>query len=270
MKRILSLFVAALSVFNTLAQDVKEPEFIGEAIAYNKATGEVVKLATEMPSTKTRANAALYLTGLGSVKTKWFLEGAHSPAQITNGDDLYIIIRGENNSYSPASYIRVFRFEQQTKKRTSEIAKVGSFSGASDNNQDYASFHATKYGESSYLIKISKLTPGEYGIKIASQTDMISTLSVRNGAQTVSDSGSSIVAGLNPTADAEKLVEQGVWFTDGMICYDLASERYIPREQFVGKYGSEYFKQLAEEYDRVKKAARERKKMERKNAKAKK
>lgn len=174
------LLMAAIACLATpcIAQDVKEPDFVGEAIIYNKETNEVVNLATETPQEKTKANAAMYLTGLGSVKTKWVLEGSTSSAKIGKAEELFIIVRGDNNSYSPSSYIRIFKFDESGKRRMAEIAKLGTFTGHSENNQDYIPFQATKYGESSYLIKVKNIEAGEYGVKIESDTNMISTFSV--------------------------------------------------------------------------------------------
>lgn len=175
---LVALLFAGISYGQTFSYDGPEPEFMGEALLV-KASGETQSLPTETPTTKTKANAALFLTGLGSVKTKLVLEGTTSSVAVESGEEFYVVVRGESNNYSPSAYIRVFKFDIQGKRRTAEVAKLGSFSGHSENNLNYIPFQARKYGESSYLIKLQDVSAGEYGIKIDAETDVISTFSVQ-------------------------------------------------------------------------------------------
>ena len=46
------------------------------------------------------------------------------------------------------------------------MAEAGTLSATKTNNLSSVDFKAKKYGESSYLIQLENLTPGEYGIII--------------------------------------------------------------------------------------------------------
>lgn len=142
-----------------------EPEFVGE-VNYLKDPQTVVALEKQRTVLKTKAGASVYLTGIGKVKSKINVAGGQSPVRVPSSGKLQFIVRAVDNNSDPMSIVNVFRFKANSKARKAEVSSASSFGGTSQNNLDYVSFTAKKYGTSSYLIEIASLEPGEYGITV--------------------------------------------------------------------------------------------------------
>ena len=253
------------------AQDIVEPEFIGEAIIVTK-TGQTIPLPIEPAMTKTRANAALYLFGMGNIKSHFYLEGLMSSAHINAGEDFNIIIRVANNDYSPSGYIKVFKFDLKANRREAEINSIGTFSGASTNNLKYIPFVAKKYGESSYLIKIEGIGTGEYGIKLNEENNTISTFGVSGSTDKIQEYVSYM---------AQNRITFEITDNNGVaVMYDVPAKGYIPKNAMIQIYGNDfistmksmYQEQLAARYKQEleqKKQERANKKKQKKEGKAK-
>lgn len=238
--RKLALMLAMLAITSTaISQQIPEPEFIGEAIIVTES-GEIIPLAIEYAMTKTRANAALYLFGMGSIKSNFYLEGVMSHARVTAGEDFSIIIRAANNDYSPSGYIKIFRFDLKSNRREAEISSVGTFSGASTNNFNYIPFMAKKYGSSSYLIKIKEIGTGEYGIKLNEENNTISTF----GAQGSPEKMQEYVSYMVQNHIAIEITDN----TGTTVMYDVPAQDYIPKNAMLQIYGKEYISKIKEMY----------------------
>lgn len=144
---------------------VEEPEFSEETLLLT-SDSEGVLLRRENGYVKAKAGASLYLTGIGKIKSRLTLEGIKSVNEIKAKPNARIIIKSKDNTTDPNSFINIFKFEIYKKERWYQLAEAGTLSATKTNNLSSVDFKAKKYGESSYLIQLENLTPGEYGIII--------------------------------------------------------------------------------------------------------
>ena len=144
---------------------VEEPEFSEETLLLT-SDSEGVLLRRENGYVKAKAGASLYLTGIGKIKSRLTLEGIKSVNEIKAKPNARIIIKSKDNTTDPNSFINIFKFEIYKKERRYQLAEAGTLSATKTNNLSSVDFKAKKYGESSYLIQLENLTPGEYGIII--------------------------------------------------------------------------------------------------------
>ncbi|MBR2261910.1 MAG: hypothetical protein IJ916_09460 [Paludibacteraceae bacterium] len=159
---LLFLFTCLLCGSLYAQETAPEPDFVGECF-YLKKDGSTMKLEKSRTVARTKANAGLYIAGIGKVKTEIHIETPKSTSRI-KGSSIKLIVKAVDNLSDPMSIISIFKFEEKKKYRRAEIASAGTFSGSTGNDMDYIDFDAKKYGESSYLLSIENLKPGEYGI----------------------------------------------------------------------------------------------------------
>lgn|SRR5574344_697004 len=168
MKKVfLSLFLSVICVAQVSAQNVTvtEPEFAEETLLLT-SDAQGVMLARESASVKTKAGASLYLTGIGKVKSRLTVQGIKSTSTVKGGKTTRLIVKAIDNKTDPNSFINVFKFEIKGNERRFQLAEAGTLSKTESNNLSSVEYKAKKYGESSYLIVINDLEPGEYGIVI--------------------------------------------------------------------------------------------------------
>lgn len=143
---------------------VAEPEFAEETLLL-VSDSEGALLKRENGTVKTKAGASLYLTGIGKVKSRLTLAGAQSVNPAKGTSTTRLIVKARDNKTDPNSFINIFKFEIYKKKeRRYLLAEAGTLSKSETNNLSSVDFKAKKYGESSYLIQMDDLEPGEYGI----------------------------------------------------------------------------------------------------------
>lgn len=160
MKKILFILLAFISL-TTNAQKF-EPEFIGEV---NLTTDGNIKLLDKSKIvTKTSADASILFTGIGSIRSKFYVQGKQASVRIKRGIPFSLIVNAGDNSIDPFSVITVFRFDVKNGKRRAELSNIGVWSSSSDNNLKMVQFQAKKFGSHSYSISFSNLLPGEYGV----------------------------------------------------------------------------------------------------------
>lgn len=147
------------------AQNTYEPEFIGETNLLCIAQNDTVSmaLAKESAKIKSKAGASLYLTGIGSVKTRIHVEGNTSSCVAKPDCEYRLIVRSSNNNQDPNSFIQLVKFEIKKNERRCEIGKINTFKGSSSGTEGLVDYKAKRYGESSYELFFEP-TPGEYGI----------------------------------------------------------------------------------------------------------
>lgn len=166
MKRIvLLLFGVFVGMYANAQVTATEPEFSEETLLLT-SDSEGVILKRENGYVKTKAGASLYLTGIGKVKSRLTLDGVKSINTVTASRTTRLILKAKDNTTDPNSFINIFKFEIFKKERRFQLADVGTLSAAKTNNIASVEFKAKKYGESSYLIQLEDLEPGEYGIII--------------------------------------------------------------------------------------------------------
>lgn len=159
---LLFLFTCLLCGSIHAQETAPEPDFVGECF-YLKNDGSTMKLEKSRTVARTKANAGIFIAGIGKVKTEIHIETPKSTSRI-KGSNIKLIVKAVDNLSDPMSIISIFKFEEKKKYRRAEVASAGTFSGSTGNDMDYIDFEAKKYGESSYLLSIENLKPGEYGI----------------------------------------------------------------------------------------------------------
>ncbi|MDO4756224.1 MAG: hypothetical protein Q4A54_07770, partial [Parabacteroides sp.] len=146
MKRIMLLAAFICMSLCMYAQQINEPQFIGEVLLV-KSNSTAIPLEKMSATIKTKAGASVYLTGIGSIKSRIHVNGAQSKVRCSQADGpIVLIVRAANNENDPNSFIRVFNFEQKSNERRAEMSKVNTFAGSSDNNFSYIEYNAEKYG----------------------------------------------------------------------------------------------------------------------------
>ena len=167
MKKFVLSVIALVSMASMNAQTLHkyEPEFIGETNLLCITGNDTTCVATEkkMGVVKAKAGASLYLTGIGSVKSRVQVEGATSNCVGSGANSYRLIVKAANNNQDPNSFIQILKFEVKGNKRRCVIAKVNTFGGSQSGADDVVAFQGKKYGESAYLLNIPT-DPGEYGI----------------------------------------------------------------------------------------------------------
>ena len=142
---------------------VNEPEFIGDAFILN-ADNQCIPLDKSLAS---------YTQGVSFKSNSWNalsleISGAKADTRVANGQTVTIIIKADNNSYDPLSCITIYRLSSKAKKRTVLLASEGDgvITKSKTHSKDLMYFNGKKYGSSSYLLQLSDIKPGEYGILI--------------------------------------------------------------------------------------------------------
>lgn len=173
------MFIA--SAGSVMAQNVNEPGYIGQ-VAHVKEDGKQLLLTKEEAQMKTKTSGFGYIPIPGSSlldKGKTFLQvkGSSSPTKIGKGKNTFII-RVKDNNEDPKNALGVFKFEAKKKERRFMMAEVGVLSGVKATTSfNTVPYEVKKYGESSYMVTIHDLAPGEYGI-VTSDIGNVSTFSV--------------------------------------------------------------------------------------------
>lgn len=166
MRKLFCLLSISLLGWSVSAQNIEEPEFIGESILV-RGDNSTTPLEKDLSQGRTVASTGLLLTGIGKVRHQIQVRGCCASVKFAKGDDVRIIVRGKDNLSDPLSIIKIFRFETKKKYRRAELSSLSSFGSTKDNNLDYVSFVGKKFGSSSYILKLSSIEPGEYGIIIS-------------------------------------------------------------------------------------------------------
>lgn len=123
----------------------------------------------------------------GSAGMDIVFSGGYSTYQVTSGQDVRLMIKGEDNEIDPMDCYRIVKFRTSKKERRVQWMEFQSALLGSEETRKagYVQFSGHKYGERSYLLTIpaSELENGEYGIfylTIASATAIpVGTFSVK-------------------------------------------------------------------------------------------
>jgi len=116
------------------------------------------------------ASAAGTVSGLaGSSGMDVIFKGGHSSYVLkSDGQNVRLLIKGENNEYDPMDVYRIVRFKEGKKERRIQWVEFESALIGSEETKKagYVQFAGQKYGEKSYLLTIpaSELAKGEYGV----------------------------------------------------------------------------------------------------------
>lgn len=166
MKKVLVCLILITSIFCRIyAQKltVQEPEFSEEAVLVTSdSTG--VLLDKENASSKTTVDAGLFIFGVGKAKCWIAIDGKSSTSSVKGHSETKLIIKADDNKTDPRSFINIIKFEIRSGERRYKAADAGLFGANSNNSSNIIDYNAKKYGESSYLLILKNLEPGEYGI----------------------------------------------------------------------------------------------------------
>ena len=141
---------------------------IGAATA--GSVGGVINGVRVMGGAAGVASAAGTVSGLaGSSGMDIIFKGASSSYSFkADGQDVRLLVKGENNETDPMDSYRIVRFNAKKKERRIQwIEFESSLIGSKETkNAGYVQFVGHKYGNQSYLLTIpaSELEKGEYGI----------------------------------------------------------------------------------------------------------
>lgn len=160
---------------------------IGAATA--GSVGGVINGVRVMGGAAGVASAAGTVSGLaGSSGMDIIFKGGHSSYSVNaNGNNVRLLVKGENNETDPMDSYRIVRFKESKKERRIQwIEFESALIGSNETKKaGYVQFEGHKYGEQSYLLTIpaSELEKGEYGIFfmsiITATTIPVGTFSVK-------------------------------------------------------------------------------------------
>ena len=162
MKKITLLFVMlfTMSTFCSFAQEVQEPDFIGEAL--------LVKDQTNVPLDKEYAR---FKTGISMAHNSWnalslYIDGKVANCRTKEGT-INIIVKAADNNSDPMAVIIIYKLKSK-KNRTVTLSADNSdqlFHASKTFTKDMMKFSGKRYGASSYLIS-TNLQAGEYAIMV--------------------------------------------------------------------------------------------------------
>ena len=163
MKKIIPLFVMLfiMSTYCSFAQEVQEPDFIGEAL--------LVQDQTNVPLDKEYAR---FKSGVSLAHNSWnalslYIDGKSANCRTKEGT-VNIIVKAADNNSDPMAVIIIYKLKSKSKKRTVTLSADNSdqlFHSSKTFTKDMMKYSGKKYGSSSYLIT-TNLKAGEYAILV--------------------------------------------------------------------------------------------------------
>ena len=162
MKKLINTILMSMAAVFCFAQT--EPDFEMEPYVFNQTDSTFnAPLPCESAYIKAKAGASLYLTGIGKVKSYYYIKGEASPLKIDKSISNIIINTG---GVSPQQSLTIIKLELLQSKRRWKTGEAGSFTGASSNEDNAVVMKYRKYGENSVIISTAGLEPGEYCLAI--------------------------------------------------------------------------------------------------------
>ena len=168
-KRIVFIVLAlCLSLISSFAQNVKEPDFIGE-IYLLTSDSTFISLQKTAATIQAKSNGLSMLVPLATqVKSHMVIKGSKAETRIKKDDNpVQLIVRCKNNDYEATNIISLLPFEVKKKERRYLMNKVSILGGSSVESMEGLPFKFEKYGESSYKIILENMEVGEYGIMVS-------------------------------------------------------------------------------------------------------
>lgn len=181
MKKLFFSLVLSCLAISVSAQ--QEPDFVGEAVVV-RADGTTQKLEKETVMLRSRANAGVFIVGIGSYKTKIVIDSPAAGVRLPASEPFRLIVKGVDNQTDPMAIIRIFALKATKKQRTAEIESLSTYGSHKSNKLKYLPFDAEKFGEKSYLITLREQPVGEYGITVSNpnardeKTTIVSTFAI--------------------------------------------------------------------------------------------
>ena len=158
------LIIAIATCITSIKAQVSEPGFVGEAYQL-KSDSSAVPLDKEI---------ADYTAGVSWSSNSWNalsieIRGAKSQTRFSSDEPLKIVVRTADNNSDPLAIISIYKFKAKNNKRTVVLSEdnSGTLMKSRTNSKDMVRFNGKKFGTSSYIIELTNLKPGEYGIIVS-------------------------------------------------------------------------------------------------------
>ncbi|MEZ5421832.1 MAG: hypothetical protein R2682_01900 [Pyrinomonadaceae bacterium] len=96
------------------------------------------------------------------------MAGTKSAVRVGGGGPIELIVRGVDNNSDPLSFVTIYKFKVNKKKRTAYLGRdnTGTLLKSKTDSTAMMKFTGKKFGTSSYLITLEGLEPGEYGVVV--------------------------------------------------------------------------------------------------------
>ncbi len=149
---------------NSMSQSIlKEAEFIGDVRIVN-ADSTTTNLEKNNVGLITKATGSKIWWGIGSSRAFIKVPGKYSSSRFPEETKLQFIVRVADNNLDPMSVVSIFPFVIKGKDRRAEFGHVNNYLGNSSSGLKRLDYEAKKFGEHSYIITLTTIKPGEYGI----------------------------------------------------------------------------------------------------------
>lgn len=146
---------------------VSEPEFIGQVkLLTSDSTGIILEKEKASMKSKSTHFGMIPIPGaslLDKTKTCMSLSGSSAKNTVPSGT-VRFIIRVERTDVDPSTFLRILKFDVKKKSRESKISEVGILQGFNIDLNSTSAYDVQKYGQSSLLITMKDVQPGQYGI----------------------------------------------------------------------------------------------------------
>lgn len=162
MKKVHFLFYILTLISTILTAQVTEPEFIGEVLLLNEDSS-LTKLDKEIGD---------LVSGISWSTNSWdalTLEVIGNKSQLRlQLKSLQLIVRAVDNNSDPLSIISIYKFKTKKKKRKVLLSEnnSGTLLKSKTHSENIIRFSGKKYGDASYIIQLTDLEIGEYGILV--------------------------------------------------------------------------------------------------------
>lgn len=179
MQKCVSYLLTLLLPFASISQLKygSEPKWEGKAVHVD-SLGNRNQCETQSCYYVQKTGASVYVAGIGKVKGENCVDGSTSFCQINKRDTIFFLARHSSNQIDPDRVFRIFKLEQREAVRCVLTASAGVYSGSSVSNIAQQSFVAEKYGDSSYLLKLINVEPGEYALTFEGSRDYFNLFTV--------------------------------------------------------------------------------------------
>lgn len=177
MKRFYTLSLIPLFSFAVYAQNIKvlEPEYSGDIVFINDSIGSGIPLEKKTTNIEIKTSALTWIpiVGLfvGKSTSSKVVKGCCSNVIIPKKKNIQLIIKVDDYSQNPQSYIKIFSLIKKENCRQNVLYVSKTFGGAKEETTNYIEYTAQKYGISSYLIEIPNIESGEYAINLYKSID---------------------------------------------------------------------------------------------------
>lgn len=172
MKKIYAIFLLSvvLSAVSASAQRF-EPKWVGDVniLAFEEDT-------IAIPAERSRvvyeggASATLLIFGIGEVTDNAVVRGKRSSVQFIPGDSLTMIVRYNDNKYSPSSVIQIIKMKEKRNKRQIKLSSLNWLYQKKSGEFSLIPFTAERYGTTSYILKMP-IIEGEFGVRVLNPDD---------------------------------------------------------------------------------------------------